>query len=337
MSSIVQSEIHLLKKSLEKAVSQDNLSTSEEEVWDILQALKKIPMTMDLLRETMIGKALHEAKKNYTSSNKVWDEMKIIIALWKKACDLLPAENSSTSSKSVAKEENLDAESGRKSTRESKPVKFEIQTPKPPNDDVKTSDKMKPIPNRNEAGDILFPDYPNFRPNLTPKEVLQMGSFGGTYFRPISSKVTGQSYSEVWKELPEDWLKGLNVKTQIANSVYNNSINKYKDTCGGDLEMWESSGWIRSIDPYGWFMWYCRFYQGRRCSDDVRQIGRGNAVFGPTGRWRNNLANKVLASGLPYDKGCDKFTISPKIRQLLQHWGYKLTVSDLEKAAAKKK
>jgi hypothetical protein len=185
MSSITQSEIQLLKKSLEKAVSTDNLSTSEEEVWDILQALKKIPMTIDLLRETMVGKSLHEAKKNYTSSNKIWDEMKIIIAQWKKACDLLPAENSSA----LANEGKLVVESGRKSLREPKPVKFEIETPKPPNDDVKTSDKMKPIPSRNEAGDILFIDYPNFRPNLTPKEVLQMGSFGGTYFRPISSKV----------------------------------------------------------------------------------------------------------------------------------------------------
>ena len=61
-----------------------------------------------------------------------------------------------------------------------------------------------------------------------------------------------------------------------------------------------------------------RFYQGRRCSDDVRQIGRGNGVIGPGGRWRRNLANKVLASGLPLDQGCAKVTISPKIRQLLQ-------------------
>merc|ERR1712156_1115090 len=28
-----------------------------------------------------------------------------------------------------------------------------------------------------------------FRPNMTPKEVLQAGSFGGTFFRPIKSSV----------------------------------------------------------------------------------------------------------------------------------------------------
>ena len=44
---------------------------------------------------------------------------------------------------------------------------------------------------RRKDGSLDFPDYPRFRPNRTPKEVLQAGSFGGTYFRPIKSGVTG--------------------------------------------------------------------------------------------------------------------------------------------------
>ena len=84
----------------------------------------------------------------------------------------------------------------------------------------------------------------------------------------------------------------------------------------------------------GWFQWYCRFFQGRRCSDDARQISRGNAVMGPKGRWRNNLINKILASS-PKDlqKGLDNHSISPVVRQLLQHWGYVLKLKDLEAAA----
>jgi 1-acyl-sn-glycerol-3-phosphate acyltransferase len=82
--------------------------------------------------------------------------------------------------------------------------------------------------------------------------------------------------------------------------------------------MWEDSGWITKIDPYGWFMWYCRFYLGRRSSDDDRQIGRGNGVFGPSGRWRKNLINKVVASGKKSEVGCEDAAISPVIRQLLQ-------------------
>jgi len=45
--------------------------------------------------------------------------------------------------------------------------------------------------------------------------------------------------------------------------------------------MWEGSGWISDIDPYGWFQWYCRFYMGRRSTDDDRQIARGMGVMGP--------------------------------------------------------
>jgi hypothetical protein len=58
---------------------------------------------------------------------------------------------------------------------------------------------------------------------------------------------------------------------------------------GGNLDMWESSGWITHIDPYGWFQWYCRFYLGRRCSDDERQINRWLKTTGPNGSFRITL------------------------------------------------
>ncbi|CAM9421325.1 unnamed protein product [Sphacelaria rigidula] len=134
------------------------------------------------------------------------------------------------------------------------------------------------IPKRNKQGQLVFPDHPKFRPNLTPKEVMQMGSFGGSYFRPIRSSVTNMSYKDVWKEFPSDWFEGLNIKRQVANPMYLDSVNKYGVGCGGDLHMWESSGWMRPCDPYGWFQWYCRFYLGRRCDDDDRQISRGLKV-----------------------------------------------------------
>ena len=88
----------------------------------------------------------------------------------------------------------------------------------------------------------------------------------------------------------------------------------------GDLNMWETSGWIKDIDPYGWFQWYCRFYLGRRCSDDERQIKRGLGVIGKKGRWRNNLKNKILNSTKNPKDALEDYSISPKVRQLLQHW-----------------
>jgi hypothetical protein len=84
---------------------------------------------------------------------------------------------------------------------------------------------------------------------------------------------------------------------------------------------YSSSLFYCSVNPSNskhFFFSFLRFYQGRRCYDDVRQIGRGNGVIGSSGRWRRNLANKVLASGLPLAQGCEKHSISPKIRQLLQ-------------------
>merc|ERR1712168_1172611 len=182
------------------------------------------------------------------------------------------------------------------------------------------------IPKKNSDGVLLFSDAKEFRPNLTPKEVLQAGSFGGTYFRPIKSSVTGLKYNKMWNELPQNWLEGLDIKKMISSTNYDEKINTYKVKCGGDLEMWESSGWIKEIDPYGWFMWYCRFYLGRRSEDDERQIGRWKNCTGPKGRWKNNLIGKIARAGVAFDNP----GISPVIRQTLQHWAYRLNEKDYQ-------
>lgn len=285
--SVIKHEIHLLKNSLEKAIQPDSVSASldffarlqnvhrlfcifmfdqilqtESEVWDILQALKKLPMTVELLRETMIGKTVHEAKKKYTSENRLFDESRMIVALWKKDCNIPKIEKTKdeASKEPRSRCDEDAADDGQQSkTSQSKPTKAKEEPAASPLIGFRQYSILKPIPERNDVGELVFLDYPNFRPNLTPKEVLQMGSFGGTYFRPITSAVTRLSYKDVWKELPADWLVGLKINTQVASSTYSKSVNKYNETCGGDLEMWESSGWITSIDPYGWFMWYCRY------------------------------------------------------------------------------
>jgi hypothetical protein len=189
------------------------------------------------------------------------------------------------------------------------------------------SERM-PLPTRNKHNELVFTDYPEFRPNLTPAEVLERGSFGGTYFRPITSAVTGLSYKskDVLKEFPREWIKNL-PKNMVISRTYDKSINMYNVKCGGSLDMWEGSGWISNIDPYGWFQWYCRFYLGRRSTDDLRQIKRANGVCGIKGRFRNQLIGKCARSGTTYDD----VKISPVIRQALQHWGYVLTERDANK------
>jgi hypothetical protein len=207
---------------------------------------------------------------------------------------------------------------------------------KNPEEDITASPEPATLPTRNSHNELVFRDFPTFRPNLTPKQVLQLGSFGGTYFRAIKSGVTGERYENVCQEFPADWFTGLD-EHQYASPKYDINANRYKISCGGDLDMWEKSGWICRIDPYGWFQWYCRFYLGRRCSDDDRQVKRGLNVFGPTGRWRRNLVNKCFAvmTGDDVHNVVDDPTVSPKVRQLLQHWGYKLTTTDLNLALKK--
>ncbi|KAL2094195.1 hypothetical protein ACEWY4_008914 [Coilia grayii] len=198
---------------------------------------------------------------------------------------------------------------------------------------TKADSKTTSLVKKNEKGQLFFKDFPEFKPNMTPKEVLQAGSFGGTYFRPIYSSITKKNYKDVWNELPEDWLEGLDIQKQVASATYRQDVNTYEVKCGGSLEMWESSGWIVAQDPYGWFQWYCRFYQGRRTEDDERQISRWAKCAGVKGRWRHNLITKIVRSGCGYDNP----TVSPVVRQTLQHWAYRLTPEDYKHGAERVK
>ena len=181
---------------------------------------------------------------------------------------------------------------------------------------------------------LLDKKYPDFKPNISPKRVFQMGAFGGTYFRPIYSSVTGKNYKSgnVIREF-KDWFKGMDIEKKVTSSKYDKNINKYKVKCGSSLEDWESKGWIVKQDPYGWFQWYCRFFKGRRTKDDERQIERWLKLAGPNGRFRRRLMNEIIKKGKTFDDP----NVSPVIRQVLLHWGYKLTKSDLEKYKKERK
>jgi hypothetical protein len=200
----------------------------------------------------------------------------------------------------------------------------------PPHPITVVEGEWKDLPKRKKSGDFSFEGHPDFTPNRSPKDILQAGSFGGTYFRTIVSGVTGKTHDGV-KELEDtvdpEWIKGLDKNTHLCSPKYRKDVNNYPVKCGGSLGMWESSGWITLVDPYGWFQWYCRFFRGRRSSDDDRQISRWSKSAGPKGRFRSQLCNKVIAADTTYDDP----KISPVIRQNLLHWGFALTPDHLEK------
>ena len=94
-----------------------------------------------------------------------------------------------------------------------------------------------------------FKDFPDFKPNLTPKQVFKLGSFGGTYYRPIYSSITKKNYkaNDVIKEYPKSWFKNVDIDTMVTSSTYDKKINKYKVVCGSSLEMWEQQVIISSL------------------------------------------------------------------------------------------
>ena len=183
------------------------------------------------------------------------------------------------------------------------------------------------IPKRNKSGELVFNNYPEFKPNLTPTEIFEMGSFGGTYWRPIYStilqkplerhhyKKTKWNINQLFNKITEE---------KLSNIIYYKDINKYGVKCGSSLEDWEDKGWISEIDPYGWVEWYCYFYLGRRNQDDHRQIDRWLKFTGPNGRFKKNLINKIKKQNSTFND----YSISPVIRQSLQHWGYCLNEND---------
>jgi len=175
------------------------------------------------------------------------------------------------------------------------------------------------------GGRYKFKDYPEFKPNLSPREMFKLGSFGGTYWRPIKSSVVGKELKNVHKKYPKSWWKGIPENhLTLPFSDYDKTINKYGVKVGTTLGFWESKGWIKKHHPYGWVHWYCDFFMGKRSEDDERQIKRWQGVSGERGRFMRFLVTQILKKKSKWNDE----NISPKIRQTLQHWAYKLTKAD---------
>lgn len=135
---------------------------------------------------------------------------------------------------------------------------------------------------------------PEFRPDLTPAEMLHLGVFGGVYMRDCGS------------EYPKTWFSGA----KFAKGARDADINYFKVNASQPLSVWQAKGWIREMDPRGWFEWYCRYYMGRRIpAEDARQIKRWKAM-------RRHLG-QIVGNCRAGDTNC-----RPRQRQALLHWAY---------------
>ena len=182
-----------------------------------------------------------------------------------------------------------------------------------------------PPPTRDEVSTFHFQDEPTFTPNKSPEEMMREGCFGGSYWRPLHSRRLGITIADDYKELPVSWISGLDVEKFLISPGYDPEVNKYKVSSGQTIEEWEAAGWINhTYDVRGWFQWYCRFFMGRRCEDDERQISRWRKCVGETGRWRRMLLKKYVSMGIRevFDDGEEEEgnDVSPVMHQTCHHW-----------------
>ncbi|KXJ88691.1 hypothetical protein Micbo1qcDRAFT_235591 [Microdochium bolleyi] len=194
-----------------------------------------------------------------------------------------------------------------------------------------------------DTGTYRFPSHPDFTPNKSPESILREGCFGGSYFRPLYSRHLRTTIEDDWRELPAEWTSGLDVSRYLTSPEYDPEVNKYGVACGQSIEEWEAAGWIsHEHDVRGWFQWYCRFWMGRRCADDERQIGRWKKCVGETGRWRRILLKKYVAAGVRsvMDEGDESEEddggrggpgVSPVVHQTCHHWAWEVRQDALDR------
>jgi hypothetical protein len=134
---------------------------------------------------------------------------------------------------------------------------------------------------------------PQFRPQLTPKQMLALGVFGGKYM------------TDCHAEFPSAWFE----RAKLSPGRRDARINYFGVNASQSLATWRRNGWIHPQDPRGWFQWYCRYYLGRRTSDDRRQIRRWRAIARHVAAIRKHCE--------PRDLECRR-----RQRQAVLHWAY---------------
>ena len=135
----------------------------------------------------------------------------------------------------------------------------------------------------------------DFRPDLTPKQMLALGVFGGKYM------------TDCEKEFPKNWF----IKSKLCPEFHNPKINYFGVNASQSLSIWRKNGWINDkYDPRGWFQWYCRYYMGRRIEgEDDRQIKRWRAITRHIAQITQNCRSRDLL--------CRRVQ-----RQAVLHWAY---------------
>ena len=159
----------------------------------------------------------------------------------------------------------------------------------------------------------------DFKPYLTPGEVLALGSFEGKYLNDCSL------------EYPAEWFLQAGSLDKLHPEAPDASTNYFQIKSRLGLQAWREKGWVppgpgqrrhisdqhpllsdikQNPDLRGWFEWYCRYWMGRRIPPlDEIQIKRWKSFVRHSGAIKANCAAGDL-------------TCRPKQRQALLHWAH---------------
>ena len=120
---------------------------------------------------------------------------------------------------------------------------------------------------------------PAFKPELTPREMLELGVFCGKYMTDCRG------------EFPASWFK----RARLASSQRDRSLNYFGVEASQPLSEWRRKGWIHPDDPRGWFQGLAATIWAAACRTRTGDRSDAGTPSAATPRRSGRIANRAIS------------------------------------------